>query len=326
MSRRVLVTGALGYLGGRIAEHLASAPDTRLVLTTRDPARAPAIPFPHERVVALDLARPAPDDLCDGVDAIVHLAAPNEISAAEDPESAIDTTVNGTLRVLARARQAGVRRIVYASTAHVYGAPLVGHLHEGVLPRPRHPYAIAHRAAEDVVLASGLEAIVVRISNGYGRPLWAGVDRWTLLVNDLCRQAVVHGALVLRSSGRQLRDFVTLGDVARAVDHLLALPARALGDGVFDLGSDPRGPGAMSVLAMAERVRARAGVVLGREPTLALGEDGADAAPAAPLRYDSTRLAATGFRWSEAADAELDGTLDLCRRAFGLDAATAVPA
>jgi len=73
------------------------------------------------------------------------------------------------------------------------------------VPRPVHPYAITHHAAEDFVLAAHdekrLMGYVIRLSNGFGAPAHAGVDRWTLLVNDLCRQAVQTRQLILRSAG-----------------------------------------------------------------------------------------------------------------------------
>ena len=69
-----------------------------------------------------------------------------------------------------------------------------------VLPLPDIPYAITHRAAEDFTLMFAsrgkLDARVVRLSNAFGAPAHGSVDRWTLLVNDLCRQAVETKKLV----------------------------------------------------------------------------------------------------------------------------------
>ena len=75
----------------------------------------------------------------------------------------------------------------------------------------------------------------------------------TLLVNDLCRQAVQTGKLVMRSSGLQQRDFITLTDVGRAVRHLLELPPADCGDGLFNLGGD----NSISVWDMVQRVSLR---------------------------------------------------------------------
>ena len=218
--------------------------------------------------------------------------------------------------MLRAAIKAGVERFIYFSTAHVYGSPLAGVLTENSLPRPQHPYAITHRTAEDFVLAAWdkkeIEGIVVRLSNGFGAPERADVNRWTLLANDLCKQAVVDKKLVMRSSGLQSRDFITLEDVARAVLHLLNLPAQACGNGLFNLG----GENAMRIIDVAQRVADRSEAALGFRPEVqrplpAPGET------TIPLDYRIDKLKATGFSLLSNMDKEIDNTLKLCHHVFG---------
>ena len=152
----------------------------------------------------------------------------------------------------------------------------------------------------------------IRLANGFGAPQQADVDRWTLVTNDLCRQAVVNGRMTLQSSGHQLRNFITLEDVARAVDHLLTLAPDACGDGVFNLGSEK----SRSILTMAELIVSRCPQILGRTVPL----DRPTAEPdevIVPLDYDVTRLLKTGFTLTNRFEAEIDATLRLCRHAFG---------
>jgi len=197
----------------------------------------------------------------------------------------------------------------------VDGSPLQGSIDETTLPRPTHPYAITHKVAEDSVLAAHdrkqIEGVVIRLSNGFGAPVTPDVDRWTLLVNDLCRQAVTTGELRLNSSGAQLRDFVTLSDVAGAVNHVLQLHTDQLADGLFNLG----GGGVMSILEMTERVAARWQVLTGRE--IAIVRPAGDSVSPPKLNYRCDKLAATGFRLTSQFDLEIDDTLKLCLRAFG---------
>jgi UDP-glucose 4-epimerase len=316
MSDRVLITGGLGYVGGRVARHLARAGRCELHLASRRPVDAPAW-LERGRIVALDVT----DELslaaaCEGVNQIVHFAAINEIDSAADPEQALVVNGLGTLKVLRAAIRAGVERFVYFSTAHVYGSPLAGRLDESTLARPQHPYAITHRVAEDFVLAARdkgeIAGVVLRLSNGFGAPERADVNRWTLLVNDLCRQAVVDRKLVLKSSGVQLRDFITLEDVGRAVEHVLELDAADLDDGLFNLG----GGAAMSILEVAKRIAARCEVVLGFTPELQHPER-KDGEVTLPLDFRIDKLARTGFALTSDIDGEIDATLRLCRQAFG---------
>ena len=314
MSYTVLLTGGLGYLGGRLACALVAAGHQVRCGTRRPRAVAPDW-LPGMLMVTLDwVSTEALTEACRGVDCIIHLAAMNEVESARDPVGALEINGLASLRMLEAAKVAGVRRFVYFSTAHVYGAPLKGNIDETSLPRPVHPYAITHKVAEDFVLAAHdqkqIEGVVIRLSNGFGAPVTPDVNRWTLLVNDLCRQAAISGELRLNSAGSQLRDFITLADVARAVNHLLELDARQLADGLFNLG----GGKVMSILEMTERIAARWRVLTGRDITLV--RSAGDGVPPPALNYCCDKLAATGFTLTGQVDREIDDTLHLCLRAF----------
>jgi len=152
--------------------------------------------------------------------------------------------------------------------------------------------------------------VVIRLSNSFGAPMTPDVDRWTLLVNDLCRQAAISGELHLNSAGSQLRDFITLADVARAVNHLLELDAKQLADGLFNLG----GGKAMSILEMTERIAARWRVLTRSD--IAIVRPAGDGVTPPGLNYRCDKLAATGFMLTGQIDREIDDTLQLCLRAF----------
>jgi len=317
MTRTVLITGGFGYLGGRMAQSLAATPGLSLRLGTRRLPPVPPVWLRTCEAVSLDLM--SEEDLsaaCAGVSCVVHLAALNEIDSASDPEQAVLVNTLGTLKLLRAAERAGIQRFIYFSTAHVYGAPLAGTITEETLPRPAHPYATTHRAAEDFILAAhdrrALTGIVVRLSNGFGAPAHHDVNRWTLLANDLCRQAVETGTLQLRSSGLQRRDFITLRDVGRAVDHLLALPSEVCGDGLFNLG----GESPLRIIDLTEQIAARCATVLGFVPTILRPEPRPEE-ESLPLDFRIDKLKRTGFSLQGDFAREIDATLELCRDAFG---------
>ena len=310
----VLVTGARGYVGGRVVRYLESTGKYRLRLASR----VVGAPRPGVEWVSVgDYSDGALFDAAvDGVTHIVHLAAPNEIVSEQEPDRAVDVTVNGTLRLVRAAQRATVARVVYLSTIHVYGAPLIGDIDERTLPRPIHPYAITHRAAEDFVLAAGwrgeMRPVVLRLSNGIGAPVDPEVQRWTLIANDLSRQVATTGRMVLKSSGLQWRDFIPLSDVCRAIEHMMSAPVGKLGDGLFNLG----GEGSLRIIDLAERLRERAKAVLGIDAELVRPEP-APGERHPPLTYRIDKLLATGFRFEGTLDDELDATLRLCRDVFG---------
>lgn len=315
MSKRILITGGVGYVGGRIAQHLAADPDLDLRLTSRRAAPDKPAWLGNGEIVQWDIAADS-GGICFGVDTVIHLAALNEIDCTQDPFAALEVNGMGTLRLLQAAQDAGVRRFIYFSTAHIYGAPLVGSISEQTVPRPIHPYAISHKVAEDFVLAAcdqvKIEGIVLRLSNGFGAPVAAEVNRWTLIVNDLCRQAVTTGKLVLRSNGLQQRDFITLQDTARCAAHFIALPTANCSDGLFNLG----GECSCSIYEITQLVAARCQVILGFTPPIERVEPQPEEQGVA-LDYSIAKLKSTGFSLLNRFEEEIDSTLSLCQKAFG---------
>jgi UDP-glucose 4-epimerase len=316
MNDTVLITGGGGYVGGRVSHYLAGSSDFYLRIGVHNASRCRPEWLGRGEVVPLDLLD---DDslalACKGVKHVIHFAALNEIDSAREPERALLVNGLGSLKLLQAAINAGVERFMYFSTAHVYCNPLMGKLTEESLPRPQHPYAITHRIAEDFVLAARdkkeIEGIVVRLSNGLGVPERPEVNRWTLLVNDLCRQAVVEKKLTLRSSGIQYRDFVTLTDVSRAVLHLLGVSTGACGNGLFNLGGETP----LRIIDVAEKIATRCEMVLGFRPTIQKAMTDTNE-QVLPLDYRIDKLKKTGYVLQSNLDEEIDATLGFCQRFF----------
>jgi UDP-glucose 4-epimerase len=146
------------------------------------------------------------------------------------------------------------------------------------------------------------------LSNAYGAPVHPRIDRWTLVFNDLCRQAVVSGEIVLATAGGQHRDFITLHDVGRAVVHALRSDAVMHDGEVFNLG----GRTSLSIREVAAIVARVAENELGA-PIPVRGPEGR--VTGARVNYDITKFEATGFRLSGSMEQEIVATLALCRRA-----------
>jgi UDP-glucose 4-epimerase len=307
----ILITGGLGYVGGRLASHLRSAhPELEIRLLSRSP-RPEATWAKGFSVVKGDFLDSASlGSALEGVKGVVHLAAPNEIASAQDPGMALEVMGKGTLGLLEECYRAGVARVIYMSTFHVYNASAGTLITEETLLRPVHPYGISHYLAEMVVnmfRSRGLETLIFRLSNGYGYPMDTGVDRWTLVFNDLCRQAAKDKELVLKSSGVAHRDFISLEDVGRAVNHFLTMPPGSWEDGLYNLGGDC----SMSILQMAEIIAKVAGEEMGRRVLVTPGPSH-PSEKAVPVKYSINRIRAKGFHPRHNLEEEVQRTLGLC--------------
>lgn len=311
----ILITGAFGYIGGRIAAALGEAYKTVRCGTSRNILHPPAWMSNMQMTKIEWSSIDSLSEACKDVDCVIHLAAMNEINSMQDPIGALKMNGLSSLALLEAAKRAGVRRFIYFSTAHVYGTPLCGEISEISLTRPTHPYAISHKVAEDYILAAhdlkNIEGVVLRLSNGFGAPMTADINRWTLLVNDLCRQAVETGVLQLKTSGTQVRDFIPLGDIVLATKHLVKLETKALGNGLFNLGSGQ----SISIFDMAKKVAERWKILTGKE--IDIIRPVGHGMPASPLTYSCKKIISTGFLPSAQINLEVDETLKMCVEAFG---------
>lgn len=308
---KLLVTGGMGYIGGRFAEAIAADPDCSLVLTSRRPGQA-TLPA-RARLEILDPCdEPRLAKACAGCDAVVHLAGMSAAECARDPDGSIEARVNAARALLSAAAAAGVRRIVCVSSAHVYGAALEGVVDEEVEPKPSHPYGRSHLAAEQVMRAAHargeLDAVVIRLSNSFGAPANAAPEAWKLVLNQLGRQAVRERRMTLATAGNQRRDFIAMSEVCRALRHLCVAPATALRAGLFNVGGEWAPTIADAAGAIAKRVTAK----LGFTPPVVRGAV-ADPVGAGPLDFRCQRLRDSGFAaLADSRDAELDRLISSC--------------
>lgn len=312
---KVLITGGLGYLGGRVAQHLSLSADLELSIGTRFDQPTPGWLF-KAKLLAMDWqSQKSLISACEGIDTIVHLAGMNAADCMRDPIAAFEVNTLNTARLIEAAKLTGVKRVIYLSTVHVYSSNLAGTIDESNLTNNLHPYATSHRAAEDLVLAGasyGMVSIVLRLSNAFGKPASSNVNSWELLVNDLCCQAVTLRSMKLRSTGMQRRDFITLHDVTRVVDHMIDLPADKVGDGLFNVGSGK----SLRVIDIAEIIQKRCISVMGYTPEIITQQLTHDL-NSFDFKYRINKLLNTSFSLNGNVEAEIDGTLLFCIEHFG---------
>jgi UDP-glucose 4-epimerase len=312
---RILIAGGFGFVGGRLAVHLAQA-GHQIVLGSRNTRSSPDW-LPKE-----DVVRIVWDDVltlescCNKVDVVIQAAGMNAQECSADPVAALEFNGLASARLVAAASRAGAQRFIYLSTAHVYDSPLMGTITEGTCPRNLHPYATSHLSGEHAVLSASqhaqIEGIVLRLSNAFGAPMHKDVNCWMLLVNDLCKQAVQTGRLVLQTSGLQQRDFIGMTEVCRVAEHFSVGHSESKPTGVFNVGAGM----SQSVLAMAQFIQQRCVQVLGFEPDLQQVQSVIDEPPT-KLTYRTDNLAALGLNLDSLDNtAEIDSLLSFCNSTF----------
>ncbi|MBT7557501.1 SDR family oxidoreductase [Candidatus Woesearchaeota archaeon] len=221
----ILISGGLGYLGGRIAKYLLDSGFKVKIGSSRDSPHIP-VELSSCEVVLCDLFDIESLEIaCKGVSAIIHLASLNAKECNDNPTTALLINGLGTLKLLDAAKSNNVAKFIYFSTAHVYGYPLAGEISENSATQPAYNYAITHKLAEDYVLKESLngsiKGTIFRLTNGVGSPINKEANCWMLVVNDLCKQVVLNHKMKLHSHKLTQRDFVAITEVCSIVSHAL---------------------------------------------------------------------------------------------------------
>ena len=234
---RVLITGGAGFIGSHTVDTLLAAGHSLSVVDDLSSGQRERIPS----VVAFyqhDITWPGLTEIFTAArpEAVILLAAQVSVPRSlVDPLRDAEVNILGVLAVLEAARQTGVDKLVFASSAAVYGEPTYLPIDEAHPLRPLSPYGQSKRAAEQYIdlyaRLYGLRYTVLRYANVYGPRQDAHGEAGvvTVFANALLdgRPATIYG------TGEQTRDFIYVGDVARA--NLLALQA---GDGqTLNIGS-----------------------------------------------------------------------------------------
>lgn len=214
---RILLTGATGLIGQAVRARLAAEHEI-VTLGRSEAADLRADLSDPAAVAALDM--PA-------VDALVHCAGVVDEDFRDNPERAMAMAVFGADALVTRACKAGATRLVYISSAHVYG-PMVGRIDEASAINPVSNYAIAHFATEQVFrrqATGAVAALALRPCAVFGDladP--SGFRRWSLIPFSFPRDAAQSHQITIRSTGEQRRNFVGTADIAATLAAWLAAP------------------------------------------------------------------------------------------------------
>lgn len=236
---RFLVTGGAGFIGSALANTLAAAGhEVRVIddLSAGSPDRLDSrVLFTRGDVADI----PKLWTLLQDVSCVYHLAA--RVSVPESiqyPRDYNHVNVGGTVSVMEAIRDAGVERVVLASSGAVYGAQDQQPLHEAMTPNPDSPYAVSKLAAETYVHTIGrlwgIETVALRIFNAYGPGQQLPASHAPVIPRFI-KAAQSGASLVVFGDGSQTRDFVYIDDVVRAL--VAAAEAPDVDQRVINVGS-----------------------------------------------------------------------------------------
>lgn len=245
MSELYLVTGGAGFIGSHLVEELVKQGQGVRVIDNLSTGKKEnikpfleKIEFTEGDIRDLELVRAA----MDGVDYVLHQAAvPSVPRSVKDPLISNSVNVEGTLNILVAARDADVKRVVYASSSSVYGDTPVLPKHEDMKQEPRSPYAVSKLGGELYCQAFyhvyGLETVALRYFNVFG-PRQDPKSQYAAVVPKFITALLHVETPTIFGDGEQSRDFTYIENVVAA--NLLATKASGVAGEVFNIACGER--------------------------------------------------------------------------------------
>ena len=232
---KVLVTGGAGFIGSHIVEHFQGKADVRVLDNLRTGYTRNLEGFDVEFIEGSITDKTAVEKAVSGIDYIFHLAAMVSVPESMDCSiECVDINVNGTLNVLKAAADANVKKLIFSSSAAVYGDNPTMPKVESMLPEPKSPYAITKLDGEYYCKMFNdegwLETGCFRYFNVFG-PRQDPGSAYAAAVPIFIAKAVKGEPITVHGDGEQTRDFIFVKDVVRANVWLAQQPGLS---GVFN--------------------------------------------------------------------------------------------
>ncbi|MES2922053.1 MAG: NAD-dependent epimerase/dehydratase family protein [Verrucomicrobiota bacterium] len=235
---KILITGGAGFIGSHIVEHYQdTASEIRVLDNLRTGFRRNLDGLRHTFIEGSVTDRDVVERAVDGVDYIFHLAALVSVpESMAKPAESVDINVHGLLNVIEQAAAARVKKLVFASSAAVYGDnPTVPKL-ESMIPEPKSPYAITKLDGEyylGIFQREGrLETASIRFFNVFG-PRQDPKGAYAAAVPIFIEKAVRNNDITVYGDGGQTRDFIYVKDIVGALAFAAETPGVT---GVFNAG------------------------------------------------------------------------------------------
>ena len=234
---RILITGGAGFIGSHLVEHFQSSAEIVVLDNLRSGYLANLEGLSHTFIQGSVTDRTSVDVAMKGVDLVYHLAAmisvPESMNA---PRECVETNVLGLINVLESAAELGVKKVVLASSAAIYGDNPIVPKTEEMKPEPKSPYAVSKLDGEyylEIFRREGkLNTASLRFFNVFG-PRQDPKSVYAAAVPIFIQRALRGEAIIIYGDGEQTRDFIYVKDVVKALAHIASSEDAK---GVFNVG------------------------------------------------------------------------------------------
>ena len=228
--KKIAITGAGGYLGGRIFNELKSNPNYSVIGYSSNENNGTSKLDYCSLQECVEATK--------GISTVIYSSGYDAKKCDEGRTILIEDQLKLTT-FLSACLLNNVKRFIYISSAHVYSKFLCGHIDERHPLNSDIPYAINHIQKECIckLYSKKIEIIVLRLSNSVGYPINSNINCWNLFVNDVCKQAYTNNKIIINGNINLLRDYVAIEDVIQGLKIVIDYQ-RNFENVIFNLGGD----------------------------------------------------------------------------------------
>jgi len=243
----VVVTGSSGFLASNLI-HFLLKKKIKIFILTRNKKKFLRIKKKFPQVKSFNKIKKKINIEC-----IYHCASPNDLQSNKSINLSIDGNIKFTYKVMLLVIKFEIKKIIYLSTAQVYGKSLTGHVDEKKECKPLNNYGLFHKFSEDLIkkmiISNKLDTkyIILRLSNIVGTGQIYNKDILRLLPNNICASIKKNNTAILKSSGKQYRNFLDVNDLVNIL--FLILKNKKIPSGIYNVGGKN-----MSVISLIKKI------------------------------------------------------------------------
>lgn len=255
---KIVITGGNGYIGSRLSMYLSQrGHEITAVCSSEIPLQKGWTELINKFIVGDIRNQKTIEEIINiKADIMIHLVSLDHNDSEKNPKYVSDVNVLPIWNLLNSSLESHqFKKFIYFSTIHVYGKDKRGSVNENQKPSPFNTYGLTHLLSEEICnyykKNYGVECLNIRLSNSYGEPIFYNNKCWSLVINNLTRDAFISKQIVLNGDGKAARDFIHFSDICKGVEKLIDYKMKSLEFNTFNFSSSR----SISMIEVAKTVK-----------------------------------------------------------------------